>query len=205
MPVLAGCALPVGGGDDAPTVPPGDCAGLAEAACLARDDCHAGYEVFPCRNILGYCPSFLSCEDGAATCDGEPSCERIEPFCAGPYVVSHVGLCYGPCVRADQCAGCREDKLAFTRATGCENDGSVELCIAPELAHAVELLAPTITCAPGGGRAGCDPATQLLCLLPTGPAECESRHGALTDEAWDTVCALTMLPAVARIVPTWFE
>ncbi len=180
----------------------GACAVLDEATCLARSDCHAGYELFPCRNILGYCAEYRGCEAGVADCLGPASCERVEPFCAGPYVNSYRGLCYGLCVRADQCAGCRADKMRFTQAAGCDNDGSVEFCIPPVLEHAIAAIAPTATCAPGGGRARCDRESQLLCSFPTGAAECATPHGALTDPAWDTLCGITMLPDVVEIVHT---
>lgn len=195
-------APPVDAADDGPASP---CPLLDEAACLDRSDCHAAYELFPCRNLLGYCPEYRRCEAGPADCLGPATCERVEPFCAGPYVISHVGACYEGCARADQCAGCREDKLAFTRATGCANDGSVEFCIPPVLEHAFALIAPTVTCAVGGGRARCDPDTQLLCTFPTTGPACASPHGALVDEAWAALCAVSQLPDVTAIVPTIFE
>lgn len=187
---------------DGPSV---DCAALDEAGCLARSDCHAGYDVTVCDNPLGYCAAYQRCVDGAAVCVGDAACDRIPPTCLGPYVHTYVGGCYGPCARADQCAGCRADKLRFTQATGCENDGSVEFCVPPALEAAVRVIAPTVTCAPGGGRAGCEPATELLCFFPTSGAACVAPHGALTDQAWDAVCGLSMLPDVEEIVPTFFE
>ncbi len=205
LAVVTGC----GGADQQPPIDAspagGACATLDEGACLARGDCHAGYQVDPCRNLLGYCATYQACAAGLADCLGPATCERVAPFCAGPYVTSYLGACYGPCVRADQCAGCRADKLAFTQATGCANDGSVELCIPPVLATAITTLAPTATCAVGTGRAGCDPATQLLCTIPTAGAACTAVHGALTDDAWATLCHLSMLPEVTAIVPTILE
>ena len=182
----------------------GSCPTLDLAGCLSRDDCHAAFEITECDNILGYCAAFISCDDGPAQCAGTPTCERAEPSCPGPYVVSYTETCYGPCVRADQCEGCRDTELTFTQAQGCANDGSVEFCIPTTLERAIELLAPTVTCAAGGGRAGCDPKTQLLCLFPTDASTCTS-GGALTDDAWATLCGLTMLPDVTEIVPTFFE
>lgn len=185
--------------------PPAACASLDEAGCLARADCHTGYDVMPCRNLLGYCAEYRRCDDGAATCIGEAACDRIPPFCAGPYVTTYEGACYGLCTRADQCAGCRADKMTFTQATGCANDGSVEFCVPPVIQHALMQIAPTVTCAPGTGRARCDPATQLLCSFPTSGAACTAPHGGLTDAAWDTLCGVSMLPDVVRIVPTILE
>lgn len=192
---------------DAATDGHGDlaCAQLDESGCLDRDDCHAAYAVTPCRNVLGYCAEYQRCEVGPADCLGPATCERVAPFCAGPYVVSYVGSCYGDCVRADQCAGCRADKMTFTQATGCANDGSVEFCVPPVLQRALSTIAPTVTCAPGRGRAGCDPATQLLCMFPTAGADCAAPHGALGDEAWDSLCGVSMLPEVTAIVPTILE
>lgn len=196
---------PQGATDAAPDGVAGACAALAEGACLTRGDCHASYQVSACRNLLGYCAEYLACADAPADCTGPATCERVAPFCAGPYVTSYQGACYGDCVRADQCAGCRTDKLAFTQATGCANDGSVELCVPPVMEHALKLLAPTITCVVGTGRAGCDPATELLCSFPTDASTCVATHGALTDAAWDTLCGISMLPDVTRIVPTILE
>ena len=201
-PAVAIDAATGAGAIDGPAVV---CDALDEASCLARDDCHAGYEVSPCRNILGYCAEFAACDPGQADCLGPASCEIVEPFCAGPYVNSYRGLCYGRCARADQCAGCRADKISFTQATGCANDGGVELCIPPVLQHALAMIAPTVTCAPGVGRARCDPASELLCQFPTDATTCAAPHGALTDDAWDTLCGITMLPDVTAIVPTFAE
>jgi hypothetical protein len=183
----------------------GSCTELDEAACLARADCHAGYQVTPCENVFGYCAAYLGCGDDQANCLGPANCDIQQPFCAGPYVTSYTPTCYGPCVRADQCAGCQDAKMAFTITDGCANDGGVEFCIPPALQPAIALIAPTVTCAPGGGRAGCDPATQLLCQFPTDATTCTAPHGALTDDAWDTLCGITMLPDVTAIVPTILE
>jgi hypothetical protein len=194
-----------GAGDDGGTGGDGGsaaCPDLGETACLARADCHARYHVTECRNVLGYCAEFVDCRDGEANCLGPANCDIIEPFCAGPYVISYTPTCYGPCVRADQCAGCLDTKMAFTQADGCANDGSVEFCIPPVLATAIQMIAPTAACAEGTGQAGCDPATQLLCTFPTGASECVADHGALTDGAWGTLCGISMLPDVVEIVPT---
>jgi len=189
----------------APDAATGDCTELGQEACVARDDCHGTFDIYDCDNILGYCAVFDTCQPGRADCIGPATCAADPPQCAGPYVVSYDLPCYGPCVRADQCAGCLDDKMTFTQSDGCANDGSVEFCITPLLESAIQLIAPTVTCAPGGGRAGCDPATQLLCQFPTQGSDCVSPHGALTDDAWDALCAITMLPGVTEIVPTFAE
>jgi hypothetical protein len=197
---------PIDAAGDAPIdAPAAACPSLDETSCLARADCHAAYAVMPCRNILGYCAEYQRCDAGAADCLGPALCDIPSPFCAGPYVNSYVGACYGACVRADQCAGCRADKMTFTQANGCANDGSVEFCVPPVIEHALMLIAPTVHCAVGVGRAGCDPGSQLLCSFPTDATTCTAPHGGLTDAAWDTLCGVSMLPDVERIVPTIFE
>jgi hypothetical protein len=105
-------------------------------------------------------------------------------------------------------ASCRADKIAFSQAEGCQNDGSNEFCIPsgdPAVQARVKAIAPRISCAPGGGRAGCISGAELLCFFPTGPLECLARHGSLTDEAWAQHCELAALSEVKRIVHTWFE
>jgi hypothetical protein len=76
-------------------------------ACQARSDCHAVYD--DPRNCtclaLGCCARFHQCADGAkATCSGDPQCERMAPYCEGPYVVSYTATCYEGCVLAGICA-----------------------------------------------------------------------------------------------------
>jgi hypothetical protein len=105
-------------------------------------------------------------------------------------------------------ASCRTDKIAFSQAEGCLNDGSNEFCIPsgdPAVQARVKSIASRVSCAPGGGRAGCISGSELLCFFPTGPIECVARHGALTAEAWAQHCELAALPEVKRIVHTWFE
>lgn len=109
---------------------------------------------------------------------------------------------------ADAALACDTTKIDFTQAQGCQNDGSVEFCLLPTDggSYQVRLIDPSITCAPGGGRARCDPKVELLCFMPTaGPASCVAPHGAMTDAAWAKVCRLAALSEVRRIVPTWFE
>jgi hypothetical protein len=105
-------------------------------------------------------------------------------------------------------AGCPTYKLAFTRETGCQNDGAVEFCMPKDApaAHAeVKRIAPSVSAMASRGRAGCDTATETLFLYPTNEAACTSRHGALTDTAWNELCQLAALPEIRRIVPTWYE
>lgn len=121
-----------------------------------------------------------------------------------------LALATGACSRVQpQASACPTDKLAFTQATGCLNDGSVELCLPkePQAVERIRALAPELTGPLGSrGRAGCDLSVEELYLLPTRPgAECVEPHGALTDEAWARMCRIAADPAVSRIVPTWFE
>ncbi|WP_437727612.1 hypothetical protein [Sorangium sp. So ce861] len=105
-------------------------------------------------------------------------------------------------------ASCPTEKLAFTRETGCANDGSVEFCLPTgdeALLARVRDIAPTIQAGSSRGRAGCDVPAETLYFFPTGDAECVARHGALEDAAWDKICRIAALPEVRTIVPTWYE
>ena len=109
-----------------------------------------------------------------------------------------------------RCTSGHAEKIAFAQAGGCGNDGSVEFCIpdnAPSVMSAVTAVSPAITCAPGGGRAGCHATPGLLlCFYPTHvPTECVSQYGAMTDAAWSDMCALSSVPEISAIVPTIFE
>jgi hypothetical protein len=103
---------------------------------------------------------------------------------------------------------CELSKLAFTRETGCRNDGALELCLPREdaaLLAEAQALAPGLRAIEGRGRAGCALDTEQLYQLPVGEAECTARHGALREEAWLQVCGLSRLAQVRAIVPTWYE
>jgi hypothetical protein len=110
---------------------------------------------------------------------------------------------------------CPTEEIAFTKETGCQNDGSVEFCIPrgdDAVLASVTKIAPEVRCAGAGGRAGCNPATQVLCFFgtsevafPASEPKCVSAHGALTDKAWDQVCKLAALDQVTKVVPTRFE
>ena len=105
-------------------------------------------------------------------------------------------------------APCPAHKLAFTKETGCQNDGSVEFCLPSgddALVARARAIAPTIQAGQSRGRAGCDIPAETLYAFPTGEAECVERHGALVDDAWDRLCRLAALPEVRAIVPTWYE
>ncbi|WP_240807992.1 hypothetical protein [Polyangium spumosum] len=103
---------------------------------------------------------------------------------------------------------CPIDELAFTQATGCLNDGSVEFCLPSgdeALVARVREIAPTIKAGSSAGRAGCDLPEETLYFFPTGDAECVAHHGALVDAAWEKLCRIATLPEVRAIVPTWYE
>lgn len=109
---------------------------------------------------------------------------------------------------ADQAGACPTDKIAFTQAAGCGNDGSNEFCIPKSDAATrkeVQRIAATVTCSPGRGRARCDPERQDLCFFPTDASTCTSPHGALTETAWAQHCQIATLPQVPQIVHTIFE
>ncbi len=104
-------------------------------------------------------------------------------------------------------SSCPTEKIAFTQATGCQNDGSVEFCLPaddPAALDTVRQIAPEVSCQQAGGRAHCDLNTQILCLVET-RGMCVAEYGALTDAGWQTVCDLAALPFVKQIVPTWYE
>ncbi|MBJ6765641.1 hypothetical protein JGU66_33220 [Myxococcaceae bacterium JPH2] len=103
---------------------------------------------------------------------------------------------------------CPTQKFAFTREQSCRNDGSVEFCLPSDDAEAlarVRAIAPDVRTMPSGGRARCDVPAQVLVLFPTPTSECTERHGALQEPAWERLCRVAALPAVQRVVPTWFE
>jgi hypothetical protein len=109
-------------------------------------------------------------------------------------------------VPATSAGSCPTEKLAFTRATACQNDGSVEFCLPrdEQVVQRVRALAPELQ-GPigGGGRARCDLTKESLYFFPM-PEGCRET-GELPQETWDRLCRVAADPAVARIVPTWYE
>jgi hypothetical protein len=111
---------------------------------------------------------------------------------------------------AQPSGGCPAAKLAFTQATGCRSDGSLEFCVPQEdvqLAARLQAMGPGIRPAGGGGgRAGCDVTQEELYFFETrDDEECVGDTDALTDAAWEKVCRIAAEPAIRRIVPTWYE
>jgi hypothetical protein len=105
---------------------------------------------------------------------------------------------------------CPVEKLRFTQAEGCSNDGSVEFCVQkddPRLVERLRAVGPEVhPYAGGGGRAGCDTAKEALYFFDTLPGQqCVGETNAMTDAAWEKVCRIAAEPAIRKIVPTWFE
>jgi hypothetical protein len=103
-----------------------------------------------------------------------------------------------------------EDKILFTQADGCTNDGAVEFCIPAanaQLRTAIETISADMVCAPGGGRARCLASPGLLlCTYPTAyPAQCVASDGAMTDAVWADMCEIAAQPPIVEIVPMWGE
>ena len=104
---------------------------------------------------------------------------------------------------------CDMTKFAFTQDVGCVNDGWVEFCAektgAP-VVTALRALAPEVQILEGtSGRAGCNEANEYLVSQPVREADCTHRYGALTDSAWNTLCALSQVPETKRFVPGFAE
>ncbi len=112
-------------------------------------------------------------------------------------------------VAAATCTTGDSTKIAFTRGQGCANDGSVEFCLpaADQTVRArVTTISPSISCAPGGGRAMCNDPGLVLCTFPTAfPTQCEAVHGAMTDEVWMQICSLSAIDEIHQIMPTLAE
>jgi len=108
------------------------------------------------------------------------------------------------------CATGNAEKINFSQQQSCANDGSVEFCIPDgdlELRDMMRAISTSITCAPGGGRAECNRVPGLLlCTYPTAfPEQCSTQHGAMTDEVWSDMCAISAFPEITAIVATFFE
>lgn len=104
---------------------------------------------------------------------------------------------------------CDMTKFTFTQDIGCVNDGWVEFCAAKTgapVVTALRALAPDVQIIEGHtGRAGCDQTNEYLVSQPLKEADCTQRYGALTDSAWNTLCALSQVPETKRFVPGFAE
>ena len=101
---------------------------------------------------------------------------------------------------------CPDEKTAFTKETACRHDGYV-FCV-PEgdkkLLAAVKRIART---AQNYAHQRCG-ETELLFLVPTQQDDskfCVERGGAMTDKAWNQVCALARQSQITGIKPMHFE
>jgi hypothetical protein len=102
---------------------------------------------------------------------------------------------------------CHTEKIAFTRSTGCVNDGSVEFCVPKgdaKLKARLLAISPDITFHPYGGRARCNTTTQELGQYPTRDG-IECRGDRMTSDTWADMCAIASQRAITQIVPTFFE
>jgi hypothetical protein len=102
---------------------------------------------------------------------------------------------------------CPTDKITFTQAEGCFNDGSVEFCIPahdPEALQTVLTIAPQTTCIQAGGRARCNVNTELLCMVDT-QKMCLRMESPISEAGWQTICDLAQLSFIRQVVPTWYE
>lgn len=190
-------------------LPAGGCEVLDEKSCFMRLDCHALFvdngQLCDCAQA-GCCTSFVRCTAGPAHCSPVMLCGKDDPYCDGPWVVAYSQTCSEGCVRADECSGCFVSKLEFTQADGCQNDGSLEFCLPQKFEQAAKLIAPSLHCTFGGGRAMCNSSVERLCFFPTGDAAtCNPQKGRLTDAAYDQLCRLSTLPQVRKIVRTILE
>jgi len=98
----------------------------------------------------------------------------------------------------------REDQLH--QGDGCHNDGYVQFC-APDgnkrVRAAIKRIAPT---AEKRSERHCDEKESLFFLpVEVDLGSCVERGGAMTDKAWNQVCALARLPQIAGFRQVRFE
>jgi hypothetical protein len=104
---------------------------------------------------------------------------------------------------------CDMSKFSFTQDVGCVNDGWVEFCAvkggAP-VTTSLRAIAPDVQITEGEiGHAGCDELNDYHVTEPIQPGDCMAPHGALTDDAWGRLCALSQLPPTKHFVPGFAE
>jgi hypothetical protein len=103
---------------------------------------------------------------------------------------------------------CQTKKIAFSQATGCQNDGSVEFCVPLGFEKVVTTTVPQVRPTSGAGRAGCLQGRETLFFYPTrldDAATCVPNTTAMTDAAWKDMCRLAGFRQIKKIVPTFFE
>jgi hypothetical protein len=110
---------------------------------------------------------------------------------------------------ADPHIVCDASKFSFTQQVGCANDGWVEFCAEKAGAPVVSQLraiSPDLSIYEGMiGHAGCNESTDYLVSQPLQASDCMQQHGALTDAAWNTLCALSQVPQTKHFVPGFAE
>ena len=114
-----------------------------------------------------------------------------------------------PLPAADPHIVCDMSKFSFTQEIGCVNDGWVEFCAAKAGAPVVNTLraiSSELYILEGLiGRAGCDELNDYVVQQPLHAEDCTQQHGALTPQAWNTLCALSQLPETRHFVPGFAE
>ncbi len=105
---------------------------------------------------------------------------------------------------------CPVDKIAFSRLTGCSNDGSVEFCVPAgndRLHRWLQSIEPSISFVGSQGRARCDLSREVLVMVPLDPepsAQCVT-SSEMTEAMWNKVCRMARHPAVKQVVHTFYE
>ena len=220
--------LAIGGGDRAAPrgrrVRPAGARGRAEAAVHARGAARRGRRR-ACRLTAAaqcYRPEAKSASVGNAGECFRPCERRARPSSAPaiPAPVENLEVTSEPNASPQSPAHpqgqvepprivCDMAKFSFTQEVGCMNDGWVEFCAAKAgapVTTASRAIAPDVTIVEGvAGHAGCNEATEYLVSQPLQTGDCNRRYGALTDAAWNTLCALSQLPETEHFVPGFGE
>ena len=127
-----------------------------------------------------------------------------EDCCKASVDAGHDAHVIPPDALQGACTGPGRDKIKFAREMSCANDGAVEWCIPDndsQLVATLESISSTISCAPGGGRAGCYTGGKLLCSYPTEyPDQCLTSHGEMKPDVWEHICKVAAQPQITEIV-----
>jgi hypothetical protein len=97
-------------------------------------------------------------------------------------------------------------KITFPQATGCLNDGAIEICAKDDPSTALELFVLAPGTLPTGTQGRC-PAPSVAYLWPLVPQEdwCVDSRGAMNDAAWKIVCEVAARSDVSVVAPFWSE
>jgi|SRR5689334_3983155 hypothetical protein len=101
---------------------------------------------------------------------------------------------------------CPAEKISFTQDRACRHDAYV-FCIPArdkKLLATVKRIAPTAENY-AHQRCGDGELLFLVAMQQDEPKFCVERGGAMTDKAWNQVCALARQPQIAGIRPMHFE